>query len=287
MKTFRKLAAALMAVVVCLNFVACSDDDNNGNGANSTVNPKNVFTNGIPKEVDGMKITKNAQGLVTKIESSNGTIVTFEYPNVATRAELANQHVRMISKYDTGGEQDETFIYEMEIGSNGFVKHCTETEEDGDLETWDFQYTAEGNINYMKRSEGGNEVTTITYKDGDIIKVTEVSEDEDNETPDIYNISYTSATVTTPIENKGCLMLFDATLGIDMDEMEIAYYAGLLGKATKHLPLKIVCESSVGGTDSFTETIDFKWTLNEQKLPTQLSMKSDNYPDSDIISFVW
>lgn len=33
-------------------------------------------------------------------------------------------------------------------------------------------------------------------------------------------------------------MPFDIELRVDMDEMKCAYYAGLLGKATKHLPVK-------------------------------------------------
>lgn len=44
-------------------------------------------------------------------------------------------------------------------------------------------------------------------------------------------------------------MLFDPTLGIDMDEMEYAYYAGLLGKATKSLPSS---NEEDGETETFT-----------------------------------
>ena len=50
-------------------------------------------------------------------------------------------------------------------------------------------------------------------------------------------IDYTTDNITAPIENKGCLMLFDEILDVDMDEMIYAYYGGMLGKATKHLPL--------------------------------------------------
>ena len=40
------------------------------------------------------------------------------------------------------------------------------------------------------------------------------------------DINYTTGEITVPIENKGCLMLFDTTFDIDMDEMRYAYYAG-------------------------------------------------------------
>lgn len=32
-------------------------------------------------------------------------------------------------------------------------------------------------------------------------------------------------------------MFFDTCFAIDLDEMDVAYWAGLLGKATKHLPI--------------------------------------------------
>lgn len=88
-------------------------------------------------------------------------------------------------------------------------------------------------------------------------------------------IKYTDATVTTPIVNKGCIMMFDECFGIDMDELQIAYYAGLLGKATKNLPV---------ANDDNT----FTWTLNSNGLPTQLKSVYGSYPDNyDIYTFGW
>lgn len=69
-------------------------------------------------------------------------------------------------------------------------------------------------------------------------------------------------------------MLFDQTLGIDMDEMRYAYYAGLLGKATKNLPVKLV--------DNENYTQNFTWTLNSSGYP--ISFKRADY---DTYSFAW
>jgi uncharacterized lipoprotein YehR (DUF1307 family) len=286
MRTLRLIGMAVIAVIMSAGFAACSDDDdNNNNNNNSSINPQNVFTHGMPKQVSDMKITQNEQGLVTKIKTDDAT-VTFEYPNTLTKAETTGQYVTMTIKKDTGGEQEETFIFDMEIGSDGFVKHCSETEEDGDIESWDFRYTKEGNLNYMKRSEGGNEITTITYTDGNITKTSTISEDE----PDVnseYNIYYTSDAIKTPLENKGCLMLFDATFGIDMDEMDFAYYAGLLGKATKNLPIRYTSQSTISGIAS-EDTRDFSWSVNSNGYPTKLSMKSLNdYTTNEDKVFVW
>lgn len=276
---------AVIAVIMSVNFAACSDDDDNNNNGNSGISPQNVFTNGMPRQVADMKITQNEQGFVTKIETDNIT-ATFEYPNALTKAGIANQSVKMTITEDTGGEQEETFIFNMEIGSDGFVKHCSEIEEDGDRELWDFGYTTEGNLNYMKRSEGGNEITTITYTDGNITKTSTISEDAPGASSE-YNIYYTSDEIKTPLENKGCLMLFDATFGIDMDEMEFAYYAGLLGKATKNLPIRYTSKSTISGI-VFEDTIYFSWTSNANGYPTKLSMKSLNdYTVNDDQVFIW
>lgn len=279
MKTLRLIGMAIIAIIMGANFLACSDDDDNNNEVN-TINPQHVFPNGIPKQIADMKITQNTQGLITKIETEDGTAV-FEYPNTVTRAELANQHVKMTVTKDTGMERDEIFIFDMEIGNNGFIKHSDETEEDGDFETWDFEYTTEGNLKTLKRSEGGNETTTITYENGNITEIYTASKDEPT-VSSTYKIDYTSNTVKSPIENKGGIMLYDQTLGIDMDEMDFAYYAGLLGKATKNLPLKLTYVSDV-----FNDIREFTWTLNANGLPTTLLLIEPAHSTSKEITFIW
>ena len=251
MKTLRFAGMALLAVVVCMALAACGDDDEpNGNGGGkeptSVVNPANVFTGGLPKSAEGATLYYNDKGLLTKMSIENGKEVTFEYNN----------------------EYDERIVFDMEINAQGFVKHCTETEGDGDVETWGFEYTTDGHLNYMKRSEGGNEITTITYQEGDIVHVGIVSEGEAWEAS--RDVKYTSGDVASPMPNKGCVMLFDNTLGVDMDEMKYAYYAGLLGKATKNLPIELIDHGMTG--TGYDEVSRFKWTLNQDELPTQLDI---------------
>ena len=62
-----------------------------------------------------------------------------------------------------------------------------------------------------------------------------------------------------------------------MDEMWFAYYAGLLGKATKHLPLKLTHKSG-----SYEDITNFTWTLNANGFPILLESTS-----KDNISIVW
>ena len=61
------------------------------------------------------------------------------------------------------------------------------------------------------------------------------------------------------LENKGCIMLFDDMFRIDMDEMEPAYYAGLLGRSTKHLPVSYKDDE---------DTCNFGWEFDDNGYPT-------------------
>ncbi|MDE5549750.1 MAG: DUF4595 domain-containing protein, partial [Bacteroidaceae bacterium] len=198
----------------------------------------------------------------------------FRYPKV-TKAEAAYAYdVVMTIEYGEG----DILICNLTLGKNGFVSHCDEMEiyeGETETETWDFTYNSNGQLTQMLRSEGGCEKTQIKYDNGDIVEVSTTSAEELDESS-TYKIYYTSNNVQTAIENKGCIMLFDNTLGIDMDEMEYAYLAGLLGKATKHLPVRCV-DVEEDYTDIFT------WTLNYAGYPIKLSF--DDSPET--MTFAW
>lgn len=271
-------------------FVACSDDDDNGDGGNGggqevVIKPSEVLTGGLPKSVTGMAMTYNADGWLTSM-IGQGEKVTFTYgENVKTKATL-DYPTDVIMKYEDG--YDKYTIY-MALGSNGFVSNCIQVYEDSnskdqDIDLWSFKYNSDGQMTEMKRSEGGNEVTTMAYKDGNIVAVKMVSSEDDGS----FNgtISYTSGTHKDGIENKGCIMLFDETFGIDLDEMGYAYYAGLLGKGTKKLPLKLEEVEKEDGKE-YKTTYIYDWTLNEQGLPTKMEEEEIGELYKDIYEFKW
>ena len=223
-----------------------------------------VFTCKLPQQVDDMCFNYS-NGFLHSIKTSDA-IVTYDYFSAPAERRTAGQHVKIVERRKSG----ELLILDMEIGSNGFVKHCDETyngtNKDSNGDTWDFEYTPEGYISKMIRSEGSNEVTTITYdENGDITHTSTTSQSGNPKDNREYDISYITSDPNTPLDNKGCLMLFDETLGIDMDEMKFAYYAGLLGKAIKHLPMKIV------GHDNYSSWTDcFIWHFNANSYPVLL-----------------
>ena len=238
--TMAYLSAAVLGAT--MTFTSCGSNNDEPKGevveTGTEVNPLRVFTGGMPVSFAGATILKNIKGQVSTIQSED-EMVTFEYKDMSTHASEAQPQVVMTIK-----DKEATFTYN----------------NDGQLLT-------------MLRSEGGNKKTTIKYQDGNIVETTTTSAVYSNNKHS-YKIFYTSENALSPIVNKGCLMLFDYTLGIDMDEMKYAYYAGLLGKATKNLPVKLV--------DNENDTDNFTWTLNSNGYP--ISFKRDL---TVAYSFVW
>lgn len=220
--TMAYLSAAVLGAT--MTFSSCSNDNDDNDTPSASVNPKTVFTGGMPKNVAGATIQTNDKGQVISIKDGED-VVTFQYNVAGTRSTASTPDVVM-----TIGQGKEKQVCNLFLNKDGFVKHCDETEYDlyGEgKQTWDFTYNNDGQLLTMLRSEGGNEKTVIKYQGGNIIETETVSADDPEES-NSYKVYYTSTTTPTPIENKGCIMLFDTTFGIDMDEMKYAYYAGLL-----------------------------------------------------------
>ncbi|MGP1378437.1 MAG: DUF4595 domain-containing protein [Prevotella veroralis] len=246
----------------CSALISCGNDNKTIEPDKPTtpteVNPLNVFTGGVPLSYGEYNILKNVKGQVSAIQANNGDEkITFEYmKSTSNNANTPNVVMTLESK-------DEKLVLNLFLNKEGFVKHCDETEYHRDdlsqKETWDFTYNNNGQLLTMFRSEG-NERTTIKYEAGNIVSTAEKAVNGTrNKTHKVY---YTSQPVPSPIVNKGCIMLFDTTLGIDMDEMQYAYFAGLLGKATKHLPVRLV--------DNEGEEESFAWHLNASGYPTSM-----------------
>ena len=246
----------------CSALISCGNDNKTIEPDKPTtpteVNPLNIFTGGVPLSYGEYNILKNVKGQVSAIQANNGDEkITFEYmESTSNNANTPNVVMTLESK-------EEKLILYLFLNKEGFVKHCDETEYHRDdlsqKETWDFTYNNNGQLLTMFRSEG-NERTTIKYEAGNIVSTTEKAVNGTrNKTHKVY---YTSQSVPSPIVNKGCIMLFDTTLGIDMDEMQYAYFAGLLGKATTHLPIRLV--------DNKGEEESFAWHLNASGYPTSM-----------------
>lgn len=260
------------------------------------VDPKTVFTQGIPSQVGDLVITTNADGLVSEIVDGD-VVTTFDYTGASkTKSRDAvnipsDYDMTFVVKSEDPDDNNEAFTYYVKLTDQGFIEYAYEVNtEDGKapaVDEWWFKYNELGQMIEMKRSEGDNEVTTITYNsDGDITTV-KVKDDIDGE-KETTTILYTDASHTSPVSNKSGIMLYDYSLHIDMDEMAPAYFAGLLGKGTAHLPLS--AKSVYATADhSSTSTYTFSWELNASDMPTKFtSVQHYEWGDeTDVIDLKW
>lgn len=285
MKTMKTFIAVTLAAV-CAGFVSCSDD-NDGPETGTKVNPATVFANGVPSQVGELVITKNAAGLVTRIVDGE-EVTTFNYAPVKEAGSKATVRPKDydITMNVTWGNDANGVDFYIKLNDKGYVEYAYEEDEDIydglQINEWWLKYNNLGQLIELKRTEGDNEVTTIKYNaDGDITDV--AVRDDHVVDKSKTTIKYTDTTHKASVDNKSGIMLYDASFRIDMDELAPAYFAGLLGKGTKHLPLSAV-EINKGetGTETYTYNYAFTWTLNANGMPTLFKSTCNGEPDEDI-----
>ena len=262
------LAIALGAAIA---LTACSKNSDGPDGGEDKgkveVNPTKVFVNGMPKIVDGSVFTRDFKGRLSSIyNKEENVLIAFAY----TSSILGTKDVPNVVMTVT--DADERTVYNLFLNKDGFVKYCDEIdyEKKGNTPkttTWNFEYNSDGQlIKAVESKDGVKTSSTIAYNDGDAVETVTMSEKDGKET-DHYRIYYTSKKVTLPIENRGCIMSFDVALGLDLDHLHGAYYAGMLGKATKHLPIY--------NMDKDNDKTTFDWILNDNGFPTKIVVKDD------------
>lgn len=272
------LAIALGAAIA---LTACSKNSDGPDGGEDKgkveVNPTKVFVNGMPKIVDGSVFTRDFKGRLSSIYNrEENVLIAFAY----TSSILGTKDVPNVVMTVT--DADERTVYNLFLNKDGFVKYCDEIdyEKKGNTPkttTWNFEYNSDGQlIKAVESKDGVKTSSTIAYNDGDAVETVTMSEKDGKET-DHYRIYYTSKKVTLPIENRGCIMSFDVALGLDLDHLHGAYYAGMLGKATKHLPIY--------NMDKDNDKTTFDWTFNNNGFPTKIVVKSDDEREESNI--VW
>ena len=270
--TIALLAVAVIGATFVLSSCSNKNDDDwiiDGLPDPVTIDLSKVFTNGMPKEVDSMTIQTDDRGLVTGIKTKDET-VSFKYDNTKTRA-IVIPNVFM--KVERNGKAT---VYVMYLNNNGFVRECMiEQKENTKEDTWRFTYNDNDQLINIIHSADDYKEFTLTYKDSNIseIETTTIVSQTTTRKKDTYKVAYTSDTTPTPIVNKGNIMLFNTTFGIDIGAMKYAYYAGLLGKATKNLPVQLIDKN--GNKNNFT------WTVNSNGFPTAMTSGSHQY------KFVW
>lgn len=276
MRKLFQLALMVTLTVGTAMLASCSKDNSDEpeqkmvNGTD--VNPRNVFPLGLPKKISEKVLTLNEKGqLIQLAEPNDDERITFEYKDVALGSTQAPQVIL------TETDEPDKHVYELYLNRDGFVTHAKETHYRNDhiagKATWDLAYNADNQLKDAKCSTDKKHIV-LEYQNGNVVKTTTTAAGKPTE---VTTITYATASIR-PIENKTGVMLFGATLDADFDNLEAAYYAGLLGKPSKNLPL----QSEKSG-DKATS----KWTLDSNGNPTALDHSFSNSSENFRTSFTW
>ena len=276
MRKLFQLALMVTLTVGTTMMASCSKDNSDEpeqkmvNGTD--VNPRNVFPLGLPKKISEIVLTLNEKGqLVQFAEPKSNDRATFEYKDVALGSTQAPQVIL------TETDEPDKHVYELYLNRDGFVTHAKETHYSNDhiigKATWDFAYNADNQLKDVKCSADKKHIV-LEYQNGNVVKTTTTTVVKPTE---VTTITYATASIR-PIENKTGVMLFATTLDADFDNLEVAYYAGLLGKPSKNLPLQ---------SEKSGDKATFKWTLDGNGNPTVLNYSFSNLSENFRFPFTW
>lgn len=276
MRKLFQLALMVTLTVGTTMMASCSKDNSDEpeqkmvNGTD--VNPRNVFPLGLPKKISEIVLTLNEKGqLVQFSEPNSNDRATFEYKDVALGSTQAPQVIL------TETDEPDKHVYELYLNRDGFVTHAKETHYSNDhiagKATWDFAYNADNQLKDVKCSADKKHIV-LEYQNGNVVKTTTTTVVKPTE---VTTITYATASIR-PIENKTGVMLFATTLDADFDNLEAAYYAGLLGKPSKNLPLQ---------SEKSGDKATFKWTLDGNGNPTVLNYSFSNLSENFRFPFTW
>ena len=133
------------------------------------------------------------------------------------------------------------------LESHGYIGCLDYTDEKGNAGYVKFTYNEDGQLTGVNYDD--DEFFTLTYSDGDLTRCTYNRLSGYNRSWDyIYETASQSKMLNT-----GNIMEFDNIFAVDMDDFNMLYYIGALGKPTTHLPLATIIS---GTTMSGTWTID-------------------------------
>lgn len=276
MRKLFQLALMVTLTVGTTMMASCSKDNSDEpeqkmvNGTD--VNPRNVFPLGLPKKISEIVLTLNEKGQLVQFSQPNSNDrATFEYKDVALGSTQAPQVIL------TETDEPDKHVYELYLNQDGFVTHAKETHYSNDhiigKATWDFAYNADNQLKDVKCSADKKHIV-LEYQNGNVVKTTTTTVVKPTE---VTTITYATASIR-PIENKTGVMLFATTLDADFDNLEVAYYAGLLGKPSKNLPLQ---------SEKSGDKATFKWTLDSNGNPTVLNYSFSNLSENFRFPFTW
>lgn len=253
--------ASLLAMTLCIGFTSCGDDEGN-NGENAGTG--NVFPEGTKRLAtmsnNGETTTFTYDGnKLISVKRGNDTNITFDYSG-------DNVVMTSIYTYTSNNKiQEEKDIYTLKIDANGFATSGIEefVDSDGTEKAYfTFKYDGDHLVAIETTGSFGYDNYKLTWTDGNITKV--VNDYKEDSEP--VETGTTLSSYATELNTAG--LPFFELVGVDLDDLEYAYYAGLLGKSTKNL-LKSTDEEALDPEKG--EKCTYVYELNADKYPTKIT----------------
>ena len=205
--------------------------------------------------------TYDSEGRLSSIIDSSSTI-EIDYSNLAKgKITITNS-----SKYSS-----EKSTYEVTVNDLGFATSATETDSDGDTNSWEFSYS-DGKLMKITAIDGPDkEYTDITWEDDLITTYVETES---------YDSDISSATFAySGVANTGKLALFDEIYGFDIDDLEYLAQEGYFGVIPRELPTGITFKDEDG-----TQSSTVNWELDADGYPVKISSPQER---NESTSFAW
>lgn len=287
MKKYLFLAVCCM---LATGFTACSDDDDNGNegGGSGTGTPANNAPN-VSESLGIEHLVTSTSGFSTATFNYSNGKMTSGITESSTNFVITENPLRISMSY-TGEYGSETSNFtDIKTNNNGFITYLKgQTEEVYYDDTYsstgvaNLEYDGDSHLIKMTTyvTEDGYSYTTpttFTWVNGNLTEmVNKYEESEDGITYSeitTYTFEYDENAAVNP--NPG--IFFD---GMDYELYDFMWYAGLLGKHTKNIPVKITFKSIEQENGETTNEYSSSKTVDVTYNPNG-SVESITYTDTN------
>lgn len=265
MKTLRFIGMALSAVILSANLAACSDDDEDVQGGDTSITQKYIvsqtFISHYPNQANNeysATASYDENNRLSRINDIDGTATIFDYDNF-----------KISYKDDSHGLWDTEFSFKM--NESGCITEMIEISTDDKSQ---FTYDGENHLvssTYYNAVGKYTETSTYTWQDGNLVR----GEADCHDSQSSFYIKYSS------LINKGNIQpyygLYDNSLWRIFPTERIGNIlmsSGLFGKLSRNLPSQ---SSSISidqyGNDSWTD--NYTYQLDSRGFVSSVSMTSE------------
>lgn len=260
MKSIKKLFMIGLTSIVCAGFIACSSDDDE-----KEVTLPTVFEG---KRIAQYETTINGITERKKFQYDNGKLISYSEYEISNKETIEDKYTIEYGNQVRISWQDgnDSEVCTYSLNENGFATSAIlVTKEDEDV--WNTHYTFEYDTN-------GYLIKITEKSDGEDAKIIEIERNDGDVLSFSYDDSQYTYTYTSNINKGGILPIDNGWLDVEA-ELHIAYYAGILGKPTKHL---IASQKEKFGYNSYEET--YEYVLDADEYVKTCTINSKGYVSS-------